>query len=294
MYDDVDEDVDKDVSCPKNKSPKTLYIISLVLLFIFIIITILYSVFFTPESFHTISIVNNCEYPINILFGGQKTADENELVYLPTYTLASQTTKNYNATPGAIIKVQGYKVGNISFIGSNAFTTVNLKLANDDVNKNPKIKDGNNTIENLYAYTNIENDYDYYSVSIQDGFNIPLTIYPTSNVDQANDNYCSGPTWINKLVCPNDLKGPTGTNYQYCQTPCFAELTGLVGQDFCCSLLGACDIPDKCEESWSIYYQAFASACPHCLITNCDRDNFYCKSTNNLSNYTLTFCPNLK
>jgi hypothetical protein len=290
MYDEINED---DNFCTNDKNPKSLYIIAIVFAIIFMIITVVYKIFFSPESLHKITIVNNCSYDIDLLFGAQHDSKKN-IVYFPPNTIKSRSTVNYKATPGAVITVKGYKFG-YSVTDINPFTTVNLSLSNYNFYGKTKIIDNNNnTITDIYTNDN-ETDYDYYDVSIQDGYNIPFTIYPTSNFDSATGNYCSGPIWKEITVCPEVLQGPnTGPNYQYCKTPCYADLESTIDkQNFCCNLLGSCTIPDQCENSWRAYYNVFANACPNCLITNCDKTNYFCKSVNGLSNYTLTFCPNL-
>ena len=294
MYDDINDNMYEEDNFCKNdnkndSNANTLYIIALVSAVIFMIITIVFKIFFSPESLHKITIVNNCSYDISLLFGAQKSNDN--IAYFPPNTIKGRSTFNYKATPGALITVKGYKFG-YDYTDTNPFTTVNLSLSNYNFYGKTKIVDNNNnTITDIETYNN---DYDHYDVSIQNGYNIPVTIYPTSNVDKATGNYCSGPIWKEITICPEILRGPTtGTNYQYCKTPCYANIPPTTdNQNFCCNLLGSCTVPDACEKSWSSYYQVFANACPNCLITNCDKSNYYCKSVNGLSNYTITFCPN--
>jgi hypothetical protein len=188
MYDEINQD---DNFCTNDKNPKSLYIIAIVFAIIFMIITVVFKIFFSPENLHKITIVNNCAYDINLLFGAQSDSNKN-IVYFPANTIKSRSTVNYKATPGAVIIVKGYKFG-YSTTDTNPFTTVNLSLSNTDFFGKTKIIDNNNnTITDIYTNDN-ETDYDYYDVSIQDGYNIPFTIYPTSNVDSATGNYCSGP-----------------------------------------------------------------------------------------------------
>jgi hypothetical protein len=278
-----------------DKNPKSLYIIGIVIAVLFIIITIVFKIFFIPQNYHKISIVNNCAYDINVLFGAQASENKNNITYFPFNTIASGTTITYKASPGTILTIKGYRIG-ASTNNIGAFTSVNLKLSNYNFSNNQTIIDNNNnSIKDLYTYDDINNVYDIYAVSIQQGYNIPLTINPTSNVEKSNGNYCSGPVWKKTLdSCPDDLKFPNAKSYEYCSTPCYATTTDIADKDnYCCSFIGACDTPDTCENAWSnqSYYQYFSNVCPNCLITNCDEPNYKCKSSNGLSNYTLTFCP---
>lgn len=274
-----------------NKNPKSLYIIGIVCATLFIIITIVFKIFFIPDNYHKISIVNNCPYNINVLFGAQASENKNNITYFPFNTISSGTTITYKASAGTILTIKGYRNG-ASTNNIGPFTTANLKLSNYNFSNNQTIIDNNNNyITNLYTYNDVNNLYDTYDISIQQGYNIPLTINPTSNVEKSNGNYCSGPVWKTTLdTCPVEL-----TTDEYCNTPCYANSTDIDDKDnYCCLFIGACDTPYNCENAWpnQKYYQYFSNVCPNCLITNCDESNYKCKSSNGLSNYTLTFCPN--
>jgi len=145
---------------------------------------------------------------------------------------------------------------------------------------------------------------DTYDVSMQAGYNISATIQPTSNFKSDSTNTCGNPVWFSNITqtdCPVELQYIVNGNYIGCMTACNADIPGPPGPqgDFCCSEFPCADSSAdfNCQMFWDnqAYYTTFATACPDCLITNCDRPNYTCNSSSNrdLSNYTITLCPNL-
>jgi succinate dehydrogenase hydrophobic anchor subunit len=290
-------DIDKEYAAKPHGGSSTPWIIlglAIALIIIFVIIIVIFFFFFNPPAMHDIVVTNGCSQPINILFGAltiNKTVQ-----FLPVLSLNSGQTHSYKATPGVSIIVQGYRNGDEVLSDKvNPFTTVELSLAGQGFNGKSQITDNTNIITNL----DINPDpNDKYGVSVQGGYNIPITITSTAfnNRDPTNRFSCRGPIWNHTIdatgpnSCPINLQSPgTAANYQVCLNPC----TEFGGTAYCCTTPGICESTGGCEHSWPDldYFTTFENACPTCLITNCDTSNFTCSSKNGLTQYEILFCP---
>lgn len=270
--------------------------ITIALIIIFIIITVVFLVFFNPPAMHEIVVTNNCNQNINVLFGSIPDTSSTGVSFFPVKILTPGKSHNYYATPGTTIIVQGYRDDDTFLTEEiNPFTTVEMALAGEGFSGKHQVSDGNMIITNIQTNTF---PIDIYEVSVQGGYNVPISIISTGNNDKdPHDNFsCLGPMWNNTIgstgsnSCPLSLQSPgTGTNYQVCLNPC----TAIGGENFCCTVQGACGTSGGCEQLWQPYeyYNIFSNACPNCTITNCDTANYTCKSKNGLTQYMIKFCP---
>lgn len=276
-----------------NTFPLIILSISISLIIILILLVSIFFIAFDQPQTHNITIVNNCSQNVFVRFGA--LLNDGTYAFLPDNLLNPKQTHQYAATPGTTLLIQGYHEGDIAPIASaNPLTSVNLILAGNGFINQSQITDGNNIINNV----NISgNSIDTYDVSIQNGYNIPISIQP-------NNSGCSGPHWNHTInatgpnACPTELIYPgnigmpeTPTVYQSCSTPC----TAFGGTAYCCNEPGICTVSGECEAQWPIpsYFDVFSSACPNCLITNCDTPNYTCDTVSHgeLTQYTITFCP---
>lgn len=299
---DIKTNVDKEYAAKPHGGSKTPWIIAAVavtLILLFGAALLIYFLVFNKPAMHEIIVVNNSGVPINVIFGGTLSSNDGTIKYLPTRQIASGQSFTYKSTPGVTIFVQGYRNGDIVASDSiNPFTTVGLLLAGNKFTGNPEITDGSAIVNGLETNTSA---IDEYGVSVQGGYNLPVTIRATNNFQTGNINTkfaCVGPTWNRAIpgtgtvgiACPPILRYPGGTGgYQVCLAACGA--TGVPDPVYCCGDTGACGISGGCEASWpnQNYYNVFAGACPNCLITNCDLPNYQCESADGLSQYTINF-----
>lgn len=108
---------------------------------------------------------------------------------------------------------------------------------------------------------------DKYSVSLANGYNLPVSITGTT---------CQGPTWTKPIYdCPPEL-----VDGENCMSMCLAYDTS----EYCCTDQYACNTGNCNPSSWE-NETIFSSACPECKLSHCDK-NFECSS----KNLTITFC----
>lgn len=285
-----------------NTIPIIMVGLSFCLIIIFILFIALYFGVLNQSPTHDIMITNKCAENIFVRFGA--FTNNNTTNFLPANLLSPGQTLTYKATPGSILTIKGYYEGDLGSIDSvNTLTNVKLTLAGEGFNGKSRITDGNNIIGNLSIS---RSSSDIYGVSLQVGYNIPITIESTANNNRndADKFSCIGPEWNHTIngtgtnVCPTVLiypgfiLNPDGPPvYQSCSTPC----TAIGGTGYCCLETNVCNMTEGCETEWPIpeYYDVFADACPDCLITECDNPNYTCSSNNGLTSYTITFCPPL-
>jgi len=280
------------------KTSWIVFALAISLIVILIIATIVFFYLFNTPPMHEIIIENNCAQNINVIFGAQSS--NFDIVFLPVISIEPNIRQIYKVTPGVSIYVQGFSNTAIRLPNKlNPFTTAQLILAGQGFNGSTQISDGINILNNLYFN---DNSVDTYGVSVQGGYNYPISIVPTNGTrDPNNVLSCASPSWnysINSTgpnSCPIELQSPTPkSDYQVCMSPCTAFDTS----SYCCDGAGACSGRNQCQTSWPDppnYYKVFSEACPNCLITNCDKQNYSCSSTRNgLTQYLITFCPSLR
>ncbi|KAG9087063.1 hypothetical protein FRC06_002752, partial [Ceratobasidium sp. 370] len=103
--------------------------------------------------------------------------------------------------------------------------------------------------------------FDYYDVSLVDGFNLPVKIQPTGGCPVAD---CP----VDLVAqCPYQLGGP---NQPYvgtigCMSPCQANVDGnQANSPNCCS--GSFSTPETCPSSGVAYYSYFKGNCPNSWV----------------------------
>lgn len=184
-------------------------------------------------------------------------------------------------------------------LAPNASHTVNIQLGQNFEVQAFYTADG--LFENDYGTQVIVNLADSltltdrYAVSVQNGFNLGATIMPTANFTQnTKDIYsCQSPSWkflpgvtgIGLRDCPPNLQFHTD-GFQFCISPCtLSNSTPPPNPDsvaYCCTAPDSCT-NNNCQETWPHnidYWSLMNSACPTCLITNCEVPNYYCQNTN--------------
>src|SRR3972149_1259340 len=167
--------------------------ISIALIIIFAIMIAVYFLVFNVPNMHEIMVKNTTTVPINVIFGA---TIPNNISYLPVRQIAPGSFFTYHATPSVSILVQGYR-NNDTLSNPNLFTTVGLELSGSNYNGATQITDGSTTINGL-STNNLTSDI--YGVSVQLGYNLPITIESTT---------CTGPIWnhpITSSLCPNVLQ----------------------------------------------------------------------------------------
>lgn len=254
----------------------THFIIGIIATALLIVVTLIFFVFWNNSNQRSITLKNNSSNIINLNISSLDI--DNKIVELPIFMLFPNSSKILTASPGVTIIVSGYTDSN-----KNPLTYAKLVLGNAGFASK-------GTIEfNGFIYYNLisTNEFiDKYGISLQNGYNLPITITP-NNVDSDSNSVfsCSGPIWYQYInnnnpifPCPEILQ-----NAENCINPCIQ-----LKEDYC-----------KCEQDWEEldYYYTFAAACPNCLITTCDDLNYFC-SNQNINNhkpidYTITFMPNL-
>ncbi|KAJ7531420.1 hypothetical protein O6H91_14G043200 [Diphasiastrum complanatum] len=118
---------------------------------------------------------------------------------------------------------------------------------------------------------------DVYDVSLVDGFNVPVSVFPSGGYGSCGSPMCS--TDMNK-ICPRELQVRNGTQVVACKSACLA----FGSPRFCCT--GA--YSSICGPS--NYSRLFKKVCPKAYSYAQDhRSTFYsCKQT---TIYTIAFCP---
>jgi len=142
----------------------------------------------------------------------------------------------------------------------------------------------------------LDSPFDFYDVSLVDGYNLPLKVIPTNGTfvrrDPNNAYDCGIPGCTTDLnaICPSELKviGPKG-NVVACMSACEKFNT----DEYCCR--GAHGTPDTCKSTdWPVNYPAiFKKACPTAYSYAYDdtTSTFTCQSApSKWTGYTIAFC----
>jgi hypothetical protein len=290
---EIKNDVNDDFDDKVYKGAKTPWIMFGIMIAFLVVFVIVVAVFFyigyTPIMYQ-ISIVNNKSSDTIICY-------LNNIVRI---SLPPQTVKTIYATPACSIQVSGWLESNpppddLFKSKKTPFTKVNLLLNERDFEGTPFL-----IIDNIKITTHpsgldrIDDLNDVYNVSIQDGYNLPITIRSSS---PGITGVCNGfPSWTNVLntKCPDGLKYPNSENQIACMSPCFAYgYTGGTGDSntYCCTDPGSCSPIDTCKINWGENYILFLNECLQCNITNCKETFQTCGNTNPsiYNNYIITF-----
>ncbi|KAJ3672404.1 hypothetical protein LUZ60_007125 [Juncus effusus] len=123
---------------------------------------------------------------------------------------------------------------------------------------------------------------DFYDVSLVDGYNIPIVVFPQN---QSGSN-CLPTGCITDLngLCPNDLRVVSGSQTVACKSACEA----FQDPRYCCS--GAYSNPNTCGPT--SYSQYFKNACPRAYSYAYDDATSTFTCTSGLTAYLIMFCPN--
>jgi len=205
-----------------SKTPGIMIGMVVILLILFGLALVVFFLAFNYPPSHEIIVQNNSAQPMNVLFG---IANKSNVEFLPVLVLAAGQNHTYRATPGTEVIVQGFRNGDIIVTsGLNPFTTVNLTLAAVGFNGKQQITDGTVIINGSANSTNYS--LDFYGVSVQGGYNTPISIYASNyfSQDPVNPFSCRGPSWSHTITatgpnaCPTELQSPS-SNYQVCLNP---------------------------------------------------------------------------
>ncbi|KAK4738270.1 hypothetical protein R3W88_001967 [Solanum pinnatisectum] len=124
----------------------------------------------------------------------------------------------------------------------------------------------------------LDSPMDFYDVSFVDGFNIPISVYPSGGTGNCSNIQCSSD--IN-LQCPQELQVKTydGTTVA-CKSACFV----FNKPEYCCT--GEFNNPSTCKPTE--YSQYFKNGCSDAYSYAYDDATsiFTCKG----ANYLITFC----
>jgi len=138
-----------------------------------------------------------------------------------------------------------------------------------------------------FSLTTLLTENDFYSISIVDGFNLPMSL--------TNNQGCPVASCPVDLIpnCPAELAGPfnsTGSAVG-CKSACDANLDGdQADSPNCCS--GSFSTPATCPSSGVEYYSYFKDNCPNAGVYAFDASNvtWTCPSIVG-ADYWVTFCP---
>lgn len=304
-YQNDKADIDVAYANRQHGGSKTMWVITVLAILLIILFILAMIIFFflgnTPEM-HNVTVVNNTAIPITIIFGWFNGNSSD--IFTPT-TLQPGQSKIYKSTPGVTLRVGGLINEQLNgkdidiLVDTSPYTYVELSLAGQNYDGKLEISEGNEILKPPSRNRNLQ---DIYGVSMQQGYNLQMTIAATLNDDKnTNDPFsCVGPIWTHTIdsngpnMCPLELQQlGTGGIYEGCYSPCDVYgNTGATGISYCCSATGACGITGGCENEWPSYdyYTVFHVACPNCLVTNCDQLNYHCSSeSGRLTHYTITF-----
>ncbi|KAK8956731.1 Osmotin-like protein OSM34 [Platanthera zijinensis] len=202
----------------------------------------------------TFHITNNCPYTIwpAATPGGGLALHSSQTWTLPISTSA--------ATSGQI-----WARTNCSFNSAGRGTCLS-----GDCNGNLYCKSAASPPATIVKYSlNQYGANDFYSISLCDGFNVPVGVVPTSDCGAVR---CAGHDIMRE--CPTELRAPGG-----CRSACDVFKTA----EYCCNRVG--------KSCWPTKYSAFfKSLCPNCSTYPEDDPT----STNICSSggdYKITFCP---
>lgn len=127
---------------------------------------------------------------------------------------------------------------------------------------------------------------DNYDISLVDGFNLPIAIYPSKD--------CPAPKCTADLNpgCPDDLRADDGLG---CRSACQRDaLQGNAGDNAnCCS--GSHDQPETCPREGVEHYDYFKNGCRDAYAYAYDEKSesalWTCDGNGGLADYTVEFCP---
>ncbi|MCD7447453.1 hypothetical protein HAX54_029719 [Datura stramonium] len=124
----------------------------------------------------------------------------------------------------------------------------------------------------------LDSPMDFYDVSLVDGFNIPISVYPSGGSGNCSNVQCSSDM---NLQCPQELQVKTNNGSVIaCKSACLA----FNKPEYCCT--GEFNNPKICKPTK--YSQYFKIACPDAYSYAYDdaTSTFTCKG----ADYLISFC----
>lgn len=133
---------------------------------------------------------------------------------------------------------------------------------------------------------------DFYDISLVDGYNIGISITPSTAASQTNPQDCGAPSCVADInsICPQELQ----VRFQGQVVACKSACTAFNTDQYCCR--GAYGTPENCDTNqWRINSaQLFKNACPTAYSHAFDdpTSTFTCPSMsdNYRTIYTIAFC----
>lgn len=124
----------------------------------------------------------------------------------------------------------------------------------------------------------LDSPMDFYDISLVDGFNVPISVYPSGGYGNCSNVECS--LDIN-LQCPQELQVKSNEGAIIaCKSACFAFNT----PQYCCT--GEFNNPNTCKPT--SYSQYFKNACPKAYSYAFDDATSIFTCTG--ANYLISFC----
>ncbi|VDH98798.1 uncharacterized protein [Mytilus edulis] len=136
------------------------------------------------------------------------------------------------------------------------------------------------------AEITLNSPQDFYDLSLVDGFNIPLTLKPTSRYGGGNAYWCKEAYCRTDMnaICPSELQKVVNGRVVGCKSACVA----FHRDEYCCA--GAHNRPQTCNPAtWpKDYHAVFKNPCPTAYSYAYDdhTSTFTCQNTN----YDVIFC----
>ncbi|KAI7902688.1 thaumatin [Cokeromyces recurvatus] len=206
-----------------------------------------------PTSSVTITVKNNCEYPIQV---NQLTNNQGPNANSVSLAAGSSTPIHVPSNWGGRIWARKNCTGQTDCQPGAPASLAELLL-------------------------NGANNQDYYDVSFVDGFNLPISITP--NGVSSNGHNCGAPTCSSLPSCPAELQAKDAEgNVIACKSACTAFGT----PEYCCT--GEYGTPDVCKANK--YSIPVKNACPD-VYTYAYDDSTSMYACSNSKGYTVTFCP---
>lgn len=289
----------KSINSPHGGSntPYMMIAIAILLIITFVAIVLAYVYLYPDIRAHQVTVVNNCTTTLQTVLiadGG------NDNFIGLNGSVAPGQSVNFFVSPGWKGYVAGSTTEGVSSFNNNqsGFTQALLGFAGDS---NGSVKMGLLNPPNLTVPLLAPTlSGDEYAISLRQGYNLPIAITPGSNTSGPSCTPATMVSVIDSTECPTELQIlDSNGNYIACNSACGAGLgdSSSPSTDYCCADPGTCGAPGACSASWIpiTYFTTFDQACPNCLISNCDVPLTGCASTSAtvLSDYTITFCPNL-
>ncbi|XP_021719634.1 cysteine-rich receptor-like protein kinase 15 [Chenopodium quinoa] len=132
--------------------------------------------------------------------------------------------------------------------------------------------------------TNQINNYDFYDISVVDGYNLPVAMAPSSKGGIKSRCAVTGCVFNYDHGCPDELKVTTNQTVIGCRSPCDVFHTN----ESCCTNANDCR-----SNSFSLGSLIFKKACPRAYSYTLDDQTSTFDCPGDQTSYEITFCPSL-